>query len=39
VFEGSTMQFVRDGEGGRHCRSEEAVRRIDNIIASPLVQP
>eukprot|EP01133_Synstelium_polycarpum_P018267 gene18267-21860_t len=39
VFEGSTMQFVRDDEDGAIAAAcEEAVRQIDNIIANPLVR-
>jgi len=39
VFEGATMQFVRDTEDDAISAAvEEAVRQIDNIIANPLVR-
>ena len=39
VFEGATMQFVRDGEDDAIAAAcEEAIRQIDNIIANPLVR-
>ena len=39
VFEGATMQFVRDSEDDAIAAAcEEAVRQIDNIIANPLVR-
>lgn len=39
VFEGATMQFVRDSEDDAIAAAcEEAIRQIDNIIANPLVR-
>jgi transposase len=39
VFEGATMQFVRDNEDEAIAAAcEEAIRQIDNIIANPLVR-
>jgi hypothetical protein len=39
VFEGATMQFVRDTEDEAIAAAcEEAIRQIDNIIANPLVR-
>lgn len=39
VFEGATMQFIRDTEDDAIAAAcEEAVRQIDNIIANPLVR-
>lgn len=39
VFEGATMQFVRDTEDDAITAAcEEAIRQIDNIIANPLVR-
>ncbi|WP_038491398.1 hypothetical protein [Janthinobacterium agaricidamnosum] len=39
VFEGSTMQFVRDDEDDAIAAAcEEAIRQVDNIIANPLVR-
>ncbi|MFT5644848.1 MAG: hypothetical protein ACI83P_002412 [Janthinobacterium sp.] len=39
VFEGATMQFVRDGqEDAIVAACDEAIRQIDNIIANPLVR-
>jgi len=39
VFEGATMQFVRDTEDDAISAAvEEAVRQIDNIIANTLVR-
>ncbi len=39
VFEGATMQFVRDTEDDAVAAAcEEAIRQIDNIIANPLVR-
>ncbi|WP_296001485.1 DUF6566 family protein [Rugamonas sp.] len=39
VFEGATMQFIRDTEEDAIAAAcEEAVRQIDNIIANPLVR-
>jgi hypothetical protein len=39
VFEGATMQFVRDQEDEAITAAcEEAIRQIDNIIANPLVR-
>jgi hypothetical protein len=39
VFEGATMQFVRDmKEDAIAAACDEAVIQIDNIIANPLVR-
>ena len=39
VFEGATMQFVRDREDDAIAAAcDEAIRQIDNIIANPLVR-
>lgn len=39
VFEGATMQFVRDNEDDAIAAAcDEAIRQIDNIIANPLVR-
>lgn len=39
VFEGATMQFVRDTEDEAIAAAcDEAIRQIDNIIANPLVR-
>ena len=39
VFEGATMQFVRDQEDDAIAAAcDEAIRQIDNIIANPLVR-
>ncbi|HEV7814680.1 MAG TPA: hypothetical protein VGP06_06200 [Janthinobacterium sp.] len=39
VFQGSTMQFVRDNEDDAIAAAcDEAIRQIDNIIANPLVR-
>lgn len=39
VFQGSTMQFVRDREDDAITAAcEEAIRQIDNLIANPLVR-
>ena len=39
VFEGATMQFIRDQEDDAIAAAcEEAIRQIDNIIANPLVR-
>jgi len=39
VFEGATMQFVRDNEDEAIAAAcDEAIRQIDNIIANPLVR-
>ena len=39
VFEGATMQFVRDSEDDAIAAAcDEAIRQIDNIIANPLVR-
>lgn len=39
VFEGVTMQFVRDSElEAITAACDEAIRQIDNIIANPLVR-
>ncbi|MET3135016.1 hypothetical protein AAKU55_005319 [Oxalobacteraceae bacterium GrIS 1.11] len=39
VFEGATMQFVRDQEDDAIAAAcEEAIRQIDNLIANPLVR-
>ncbi len=39
VFEGATMQFVRDTEDEATAAAcDEAIRQIDNIIANPLVR-
>lgn len=39
IFEGSTMQFVRDTEDDAVAAAcDEAIRQIDNIIANPLVR-
>jgi hypothetical protein len=39
VFEGSTMQFVRDDEDEAIAAAcDEAIRQVDNIIANPLVR-
>lgn len=39
VFEGATMQFVRDSEDEAIAAAcDEAIRQIDNIIANPLVR-
>jgi len=39
VFEGATMQFVRDQkEDAIAAACDEAVIQIDNIIANPLVR-
>ena len=39
VFEGATMQFVREHEADAiAAATDEAIRQIDNIIANPLVR-
>lgn len=39
VFEGATMQFVRDSEDDAIAAAcDEAIRQIDNIITNPLVR-
>ena len=39
VFEGATMQFVREREDDAIAAAcDEAIRQIDNIIANPLVR-
>jgi hypothetical protein len=39
VFEGATMQFVRESEDEAIAAAcDEAIRQIDNIIANPLVR-
>jgi hypothetical protein len=39
VFEGATMQFVRDTrEDAITAACDEAIAQIDNIIANPLVR-
>ncbi len=39
VFEGATMQFVREVEDDAIAAAcDEAIRQIDNIIANPLVR-
>ncbi|HAT30890.1 MAG TPA: hypothetical protein DCW29_08605 [Janthinobacterium sp.] len=39
VFEGATMQFVRESEDDAIAAAcEEAIRQIDNLIANPLVR-
>ena len=39
VFEGATMQFVRETEVEAIAAAcDEAIRQIDNIIANPLVR-
>jgi hypothetical protein len=39
VFEGATMQFVRDQEEDAIAAAcDEAIRQIDNIIANPLIR-
>ena len=39
VFEGATMQFMRDSEDEAIAAAcDEAIRQIDNIIANPLVR-
>ena len=39
VFEGATMQFIRDQEDDAIAAAcDEAIRQIDNIIANPLVR-
>jgi len=39
VFEGATMQFVREREVDAIAAAcDEAIRQIDNIIANPLVR-
>lgn len=39
VFEGATMQFVRDSkEDAITAACDEAIAQIDNIIANPLVR-
>lgn len=39
VFQGATMQFVRDAEDDAIAAAcDEAIRQIDNIIANPLVR-
>lgn len=39
VFEGATMQFVREREDEAiEAACDEAIRQIDNIIANPLVR-
>jgi hypothetical protein len=39
VFEGATMQFIRDREDDAIAAAvDEAIRQIDNIIANPLVR-
>jgi hypothetical protein len=39
VFEGATMQFIRDSEDDAIAAAcDEAIRQIDNIIANPLVR-
>lgn len=39
VFEGATMQFIRDTEDEAIAAAcDEAIRQIDNIIANPLVR-
>lgn len=39
VFEGATMQFLRDSEDDAIAAAcDEAIRQIDNIIANPLVR-
>lgn len=39
VFQGATMQFVRDTEEDAIAAAcDEAIRQIDNIIANPLVR-
>ncbi len=39
VFEGATMQFVREqAEDAIAAACDEAIRQIDNIIANPLVR-
>lgn len=39
VFEGATMQFIRDTEDDAIAAAcDEAIRQIDNIIANPLVR-
>lgn len=39
VFEGATMQFVRDlEEDAVAAACDEAIRHIDNLIANPLVR-
>ena len=39
VFEGATMQFIREREDDAIAAAcDEAIRQIDNIIANPLVR-
>lgn len=39
IFEGATMQFVRDAkEDAITAACDEAIAQIDNIIANPLVR-
>lgn len=39
VFEGATMQFLRDTEDDAVAAAcDEAIRQIDNLIANPLVR-
>ena len=39
VFQGATMQFIRDQEDDAIAAAcDEAIRQIDNIIANPLVR-
>lgn len=39
VFEGATMQFLRDSEDDALAAAcDEAIRQIDNLVANPLVR-
>ena len=39
VFEGATMQFLRETEDDAIAAAcDEAIRQIDNLIANPLVR-